>query len=118
MKYIKKFESTNELDIQVGDYVLIDTKKIEKSIYRDYKGLSAYDEMKALKPFFYAISNDINNNKGKIIDIDDTYGVKYYEVEFFNKRTYNVAIDKIKRKMTPKDIEAYQTKINLNKFNI
>jgi len=118
MKYIKTYEMNTIFDIQIDDYVLIDTKKMLRNIYKGYKGLSAYDEMKAVNQFLYTINNDYNNNLVKIININDKYTTTYYEIEFFNGKTSSVTKDEIKRKLKPIEIDNYEAKIQANKFNI
>jgi len=115
MKYLKTFESENTI-YQVGDYVMIYTKKIERNIDSDYD--NSYDSYKIIRRYLYAINNDYKNNIAKIIEIDTKYPTKYYELEFYNDRTWTIVENEIKRKLTPKEIEKYEAKKIAQNYNL
>jgi hypothetical protein len=116
MKHLKTFENSDTSQYNVGDYIMILTKKIERHIDSDYE--NSYEAYKRIRIYLYTINNDYKNNMGKIIEINNKYPTPYYNVEFFNGRSWNVRENEIKRKLTPKEIEKYETQITQNKYNI
>ena len=121
MKYLKTFESENTI-YQVGDYVMIYTKKIERNIDSDYD--NSYDSYKLIllpvqiRRYLYSIDNNYKNNIAKIIEIDTKYPTKYYELEFYNGRTWTIVENEIKRKLTTKEIKKYEAQKAAQKYNI
>lgn len=107
MKYLKKFENNNE--IEIGDYVLCsyDTDNMSYNIKN--------------------LSNFISNNIGVVIDNSDEYNIdiKYDNVPenikmFFNGKDSNIRLGTERYLVlafgkTIKDIEIY---ITANKYNI
>jgi hypothetical protein len=99
MKYLKLFEQKN-LRYEIGDYVYYRSKY--------YKG------------------------KGKIIDtyFTNRVGARNISQYLVNGKTFMLASDtilpndrwivgsEIKRKLTPKEIEDYETEISANKYNL
>ena len=110
MKYLniyKEFENLKIEDLKVGDYVLMNYKKI----YDYYKKRNYIHDIQKLKynlteePFAQIIN----------ITISDDFP---YQVEFYNNHKFYTSIMEIKRLLNPDEIKEYEIKKSINKYNL
>ena len=96
MKYIKTFE-TNNNEYEKGDYIKLNIQNDVKNFLESYV------------PDYYDIV--------KIVRIED-YGHFFYNVIFHNGYDFNVKKDEVVRLATQDEIDEYDTKKMVNKYNL
>jgi len=103
MKYIKTYEENKKYPkYNVGDYVLLSIKKIDKNNikYGNDDPISIPDDSLA-----------------QIVGID--FNVDYpYTSKFYNNREFDLKPNEIIRLLTPEEIEEFEMKKEANKYNL
>ena len=106
MKHIKTFEEINTLKYKVGDYILIDIKKLKEK-YKKWASVYEFPEKQAK-----IIGANNSDKQPYIVPLGKTD-----DRNFFFLRE-----DEIIRLLTPKEIKEYKLNIeikkNVNKYNL
>ena len=100
MRYIKSFEKNSTL-YNIDDYVLLDLQKID-----DYNKSTKSSSIPIRDPFV------------KILQTITDDDVMPYRIEFYNDDYYRVKDQEIIRKLTPEEIENFETRRKAIKYNL
>jgi len=101
MKYLKYFES--ELKYEIGDYILLNLDKIYSNNERDYN-IEEEDQP--------------DDSMAKIIGVDEDDDKFKFGIIFYTDREYRIREDEIERRLTPEEIEEFETKKSALKYNL
>ena len=101
MKYIKMFEGFSEI-FRKGDYVLLNTEEIFDNLISKNENPSNIKDKYAI-----VLEFEPRNNEGFP-----------YKIEFYDGSTLRLNYYEIKRKMTPEEIEEFNTKKYSKKYNL